>query len=221
VGSTNNHLFHVTDIMPTLLNLVGASTSRNLPLDGFDMMPAVLDPAKKDSARKEMLYNINGACFKGFVGPKPGPISGPAAAVRVGEMKLLVDCFNITTKAPYPANSPMWLHNLTADPSEEHNLAADPSHASTLSMLIGRLAAYAASTDQYPPTLFPEEANHTSCAGQCPVWNFQCPQCPQGGAFPSKDWPKNGTTAPNTFNPWCDDVKCIPTDPAVLAVLAV
>jgi hypothetical protein len=174
--------------------------------DGFDMMPAILAPHQEGvDKRTEVLYTLNGACGKGFVNPN--------SALRMGEMKLLVDCFNLTTKAPWPVNSSIWLHNLTADPFEEHNLMEEPltpEAALALKSLMGRLAEFAADPDQYPPTLFPEHANHTDCGGNCPVWNFQCPQCPLGGAFPSKDWPKNGTTAPDTFNPWCNDVICAP-----------
>ena len=44
------------------------------------------------SPRTELLHNINGACHKGYVHPN--------AAVRVGEMKLLVDCFDYATMRP-------------------------------------------------------------------------------------------------------------------------
>ena len=210
LGTTNHRLFHVTDVLPTLVNLVGGNTKRNLPLDGFDMMPAILDPAAtKKNARTDMLYTLNGACGRGYVNPN--------SALRIGEMKVLVDCFNITTHSPQNG-SRIWLHNLTADPYEETNLATppvSPENARVLQILLGRLADYARSKDQYLPTLFPEEAAHCEAGDpQCPAWNFQCPQCPQGGAFPSKSWPANGTSAPNTFNPWCNQVTCGKGPPA-------
>jgi hypothetical protein len=218
-GTKTRSLFHVTDILPTLVSLVGGKMERNKAVDGLDMMPALLASAAAQNAqgvqsaapqapqarggakvRTEMLYTLNGACHKGFVNPN--------AAVRVGEMKLLVDCFNITTKAAAKGTA-IYLHNLTGDPSETLNLAKDASHADTVTRLMGRLAEYAASTDQYPPTLFPEHAKKPD-GPDCPAWNFQCPQCGEGGAHPSTVSGGNGTL---TFNPWCDNVTCTPITP--------
>jgi hypothetical protein len=58
----------------------------------------VVDPATP-SPRKEILHNINPACGKGYVNPNAG--------LRVGDWKLLVDCFNTTTLAPAPGKKIM------------------------------------------------------------------------------------------------------------------
>jgi hypothetical protein len=45
-----------------------------------------------EGPRTELLHNINPACGLGYVNPN--------AALRVGDWKILVDCFNTTTLQP-------------------------------------------------------------------------------------------------------------------------
>jgi hypothetical protein len=72
--------------------------------------------------------------------------------------------------------------------------------------MMKKLAAYAASPDQVPPTLFPEK-KVTPEKGVQP-WDYQCPQCGRGGGI--CDHPEGCR-----LDPWCDGAKCVPTPPPV------
>jgi hypothetical protein len=108
-------VFHVTDWLPTIVGLAGGQTTRNRRLDGYDIWKAIAD-VDTPSPRTEILHNINPACGKGYVNPNAG--------LRVGDYKLLVDCFNITTLQPtgsgsckYGLNcSGIMLYNIHLDP---------------------------------------------------------------------------------------------------------
>ena len=50
-------MFHVTDLLPTLVALAGGSTARSRPLDGHDIFGALASGGA--SPRRELLYNIN------------------------------------------------------------------------------------------------------------------------------------------------------------------
>lgn len=89
----------------------------------------------------------------------------------------------------------MLRYNISADPLEKREVSsANPQVVATL---LARMAQYGASKDQVPPTLF-FPFNETA-HGIAP-WNYQCPQCRQGGGLPG---PKG-----LHFDPWCDDVQC-------------
>lgn len=94
-GTINSKLYHVTDLLPTIVALAGGGTHKNQPLDGFNIWPSIVSQ-QTSSPRKEILLNMNPACGKGFVNPNAG--------LRVGDWKLLVDCFNTTTLAPNDMN---------------------------------------------------------------------------------------------------------------------
>ena len=53
---------------------------------------------------QELLHNLNPACHRGYVKPN--------AAIRIGDWKLLVDCFNYTLMAPTGQVS---LYNITCE----------------------------------------------------------------------------------------------------------
>lgn len=192
-GTVHHGLFHVTDWLPTIVHgIAGGSTERNLPLDGINIWPAITGGPGSPSPRTEVLHTLNAACHMGYVSPN--------AALRVGEMKLLVDCFNYTTMRP---TGLVELYNITSDPYEYTNLA--PAHPAVVAGLVAKLAAYAASPDQVPPTLFPEKAPKSAQPGIKPGY-YQCPQCRQGNAF-------CGTASPAApedcrLDPWCDGVQC-------------
>jgi hypothetical protein len=128
-------------------------------------------------------------------------------------MKLLVDCFNYTTMKP---TGLVELYNITADPYEYDNLASKLPAAKLVATLVARLAAHAASTDQVPPTLFPENAPKKAAAGIAPGY-YQCPQCGQGNAFCDGSSSSSSSSSVDAYacrlDPWCDGAKCVETKP--------
>lgn len=140
-GTVNTKLVHLTDWLPTIVGLAGGSTTRNRPLDGHDVWAALTTDAP--SPRTELLHNFNPACGEGYVNPDAG--------IRVGDWKLLVGCFNITTLTPNDGTK-VELYNVTADPYETTDHSAE--QPAIVKRLMARLAFYASSTDQVPPTLF-------------------------------------------------------------------
>ena len=79
-GTVSNALMHVTDWLPTIVNLAKGSTSRNLALDGKDQWATITGDAP--DARTEMLYGIN---------PTDGGQAGaPTAGLRMGDYKVRV-----------------------------------------------------------------------------------------------------------------------------------
>jgi hypothetical protein len=84
-------------------------------LDGYDVWQTLLDPSLP-SPRTEILHNLNQACGRGKMA---GTVT-PSTALRLGDYKLLVGCYNITTMAP--ENQPLkecpalQLYNIALDP---------------------------------------------------------------------------------------------------------
>ena len=71
--------------------------------------------------------------------------------------------------------------------------------------MMAKLATYAASPDQVPPTLFPEKSPKIAAPGIKPGY-YQCPQCRQGNAFCDRG---SSTAAESCrLDPWCDNVTC-------------
>ncbi|KAF0296118.1 Arylsulfatase I [Amphibalanus amphitrite] len=132
-GYVSHELIHITDWMPTLLRLAGASADGD-PLDGFDQWPML--SAGQPSARTEMVYNIDEKL--------------PNAALRIGDLKLLwgdnsgsSDWYPVLEALPNssdraPASGrrsvrsslgslgeyPVYLFNVTADPTERLDLSS-------------------------------------------------------------------------------------------------
>eukprot|EP00730_Choanoeca_flexa_P001445 TRINITY_DN10639_c0_g3_i5.p1 TRINITY_DN10639_c0_g3~~TRINITY_DN10639_c0_g3_i5.p1 ORF type:complete len:432 (+),score=78.88 TRINITY_DN10639_c0_g3_i5:186-1481(+) len=126
-GTVHNGLFHSVDWLPTIVNLVGGDTSRNLALDGMDIWPAI--QAGTGSPHRELPIEI-AACGKNT---SQTIVDGPQAAILVGEMKLIVDCWWRDSKDPSTAQ----LYNLTADISELNDLSK--SQPETVKQLLARL----------------------------------------------------------------------------------
>jgi arylsulfatase A-like enzyme len=134
-GTISAKLYHVTDWLPTIVALCGGDTSENLPLDGYNIWPSLTSSAP--SERTEILLNINPACHNnGYVNPNAG--------IRLGDWKLLVDCFNTTTLQP--TNGDVELYNIQNDPYETNDVAA--KHTAKVKELLARLSVYAQSKDQ-------------------------------------------------------------------------
>jgi len=94
---TVDGVVHAVDILPTLVALAGASTSKCRPLDGANLWSTISEG--RPSPREELVYNIE-------------PFR---AAVRQGNWKLI-------WRPLIP--STVDLYNLADDPSETNNLAA-------------------------------------------------------------------------------------------------
>ena len=113
-GSVVNELIHITDMLPTLAGLAGASTAKSKPLDGMNVWPAIAEG--KPSGRDEIVYNVE-------------PFRG---AVRKGDWKLVWRNLLPTS---------VELYNLEKDPNEETNLAAgEPAKVAELQARIEALA---------------------------------------------------------------------------------
>ena len=75
--------------------------------DGHNIWESLVSGGKVPSPRTELLHNINPAGGKGYVNPN--------AALRVGEWKLLVECWNVTTQQ---ATGKVELFHIADDPFE-------------------------------------------------------------------------------------------------------
>jgi arylsulfatase A-like enzyme len=107
-------VIHITDMLPTLAKLGGASTAKSKPLDGIDAWATIAEG--KPSKRTEVVYNIE-------------PFRG---AVREGDWKLI-------WRSLLPQN--IELFNIAKDPEEKNNLASqEPQKVKELQARIEQLA---------------------------------------------------------------------------------
>jgi arylsulfatase A-like enzyme len=95
-GTVIDEMMHIVDYYPTLAKIAGGSTAKSKPLDGYDMLPTIVEG--KPSPRTEIVYNVE--MFRG--------------AVRQGDWKLF-------WRATLP--SKIELFNLRQDPQESVNVA--------------------------------------------------------------------------------------------------
>merc|ERR1719253_1968737 len=149
-----------------LVNLAGGDTKKNLPLDGVDIFKA-LQAGGSESPRVEIPINI-AACGADANGTQ-SIVKGPQAAMIVGELKLIVDCFWRSTRNISDAQ----LFNITDDLAEKKDLAK--SRPDDVQRLLKRLAFWEAQS--VPPyALQGKEAN---CGdgkphGNPPAWSPWC-----------------------------------------------
>jgi len=159
-------LFSVVDWLPTLLRLVGGSTAPNLPLDGYDIWPA-LQTGGTASPRTEVPVNI-AACGPDANGTD-SIIRGPQAAIIVGDLKLIVPCFWRSSRNTHGAA----LFNLTADMAEEHDLAAE--RPDDVTRLVARLAYWETlSVPPYALQGIDRECGQGTPHGQPAAWYPWC-----------------------------------------------
>lgn len=130
------------DWLPTLTSLAGASTAKNLPLDGMDIWQALLDGGRT-SPRDEIPVNI-AAC--GGDTKYQSIVDGPQAALILGDLKVIVQCWWRDSKNASTAQ----LYNITEDIAEVHDLAS--SRPDDVQRLLARLSFWEEqSVPPYPP----------------------------------------------------------------------
>lgn len=137
-GVKNRELLHSTDWYPTLVKLGGGKLDKSsVPVDGFDVWDTI--SIGKASPRTEILLNIDLAPDEELYNEMESddPLY-QGAAIRVGDMKLLMSCPNSTWfKPPELGNIrtkdtnfhkargliKLALYNITADPTEHIDLS--------------------------------------------------------------------------------------------------
>ncbi len=117
-GQTNETPILGVDLYPSLVEVAGAQTPANYPLDGMSVVP-LLTGMKKSLDRDAVYWH-----FPGYLGAGPGEWrTTPAGSVRAGDWKL-VEFFE---------DGRQELYNLKDDVGEAHDLAAEnPSRAKEL-----------------------------------------------------------------------------------------
>lgn len=160
-GTRRRGLVHVTDWLPTILSMLGATAPAGL--DGLDVTPTLLTDAP---VRSELVVNLNPLSGGQFGNPKAGFV--------MGDLKLLCWSYEIAninngtttscTAEPhvgFPA-----LYNLTSDPGETTNLAS--SQPADLARLEARLAELAAASVEPMQWSAPYQGANYECA-DCPL----------------------------------------------------
>ena len=181
-GTSHAALLHVVDWLPTLVTASGVAslTSRpHQPLDGVDQWACLLGDGSR-CVRDEVVLNINTVCD----GPSGGirtECPAPKLAVRVGELKLLAECYDA---AAHVLTGRLELYNLTADPSEQHERSAALPDATL--RLAARLLPYAKEAAMVPPL---EDGPPWQGAG------YYCAKCTVGRPV------GHGLAA--SWEPWC------------------
>lgn len=181
VGGSVPALVHVTDWAPTLLSAIGHTPHRpHPPFDGVDLWACLGGDAAR-CRRDEVLLNFNTVCDSGAVpGSYATECPAPKAAVRVGDLKLLAECYSagrLTGK--------LELYNVTSDPSERTNLADALPH--DVAALSARLLAYGEQAAQIPPL-----SDRAPWQGE----GYYCARCTTG-----RPRAMNGT---RSWDPWCE-----------------
>lgn len=147
-GTTQHALIHVTDWLPTIIAATGAALSSrdHLPLDGFNAWPCIT--GRGPCERTEVVVNINTVCDPpGSSGPTfATECPAPKAAIRIGDLKLLAECYDTATATLTGAVA---LYNLTADPSEQLDLSG--ARPADVARLAARLLGFAHEAAQIPP----------------------------------------------------------------------
>lgn len=174
-GTRSEQLFHVTDWLPTLVQLVAPAVPLPPRLSGHDIWGALA--GTELSPRTELLYNINPLCGS-------GQAAAPKAALRRGRWKLMAFCYEIAgiaggaatgPAAPHDGQFPAWwpaanrsivLFDLESDPAETTDAAG--AHPEVARELEAALAAHAATSVEPMQWAPPYQGPDYECAS-CPL----------------------------------------------------
>ena len=162
-GRVSHEMIHVSDWLPTLVELAGGNLNGTKPLDGFNVWETINrgDP----SPRTEMLHNIDPVKTPWYHSSfSPGYKWCPQAALRVGDWKLLTGCPGDSRWIPARNSSldlseeknfkndikKLFLFNIAEDPDERHELSSQ--YPEKVKELLARLEEYnnTAVPVQYP-----------------------------------------------------------------------
>ena len=145
-GYVSTEMIHVTDWLPTFLGLAGVDT-RGLELDGVDQWPTLSTGAP--SARDEFVYNIDKHTVKLNAAIRQGDMKFVWGVARANNgwypvpesndgVPTLIDPEDLDSiaeldfthgdgeiGAPVSLSEPVFLFNITADPTEHVNLAEE------------------------------------------------------------------------------------------------
>jgi arylsulfatase A-like enzyme len=163
-GTKYNHLFHVSDWLPTIVTgVLHAAPGLLGEMDGVDHWKHIIDPEEqsKSAPRHEILHNID--LWSLYQYGNMTLLSTPVQAIRVGDMKLFTGqdaskwyepesspcqdgtgyctpTYESTDDCSFTYSDTIYLFNITADPSETTNLAQD--FPDVVQQLEAKLEAY-------------------------------------------------------------------------------
>jgi choline-sulfatase len=138
-GSQTSALVQTIDIVPTILELCGVETPRNL--QGRSLVHLVRDPA--DRHREHAIAEYAG---------------NEEAMIRTDRWKLVYATGRRTRRDGYAPERPrkgrdLRLYDLAEDPSETTNVAGRPEHADLVAELLVRLSRHLKSTSRHPESI--------------------------------------------------------------------
>jgi len=159
-GRVSNDLMHITDWLPTFVNLAGGHIPKNNIFDGFDQSNSL--QKMEPSPRKEVLLNIDHQAFKntalrvgdwkimraGFVGLIWGGWYPPPAGISNATTDDSIRYVEVNCGGPIPKHAGRCvlgacLFNIAKDPCEFHDVSTTYPHI--FKSMMSKLGKYEAS----------------------------------------------------------------------------